>query len=65
MKKAALETSREKSVAVAEQQKVVCVDQYLPLRIRNVCCKQADITSRTPPPGPIKQLTICWQQSPN
>jgi hypothetical protein len=50
MKKAGLETSREKSDAVTEQQAVVCAVQHLPWCIRDVCCKEADITSRTPHP---------------
>jgi hypothetical protein len=58
MKKAALEANREKSVAVAEQQEVVCANQYLPWRIRDVCCKEADtyITSRiSRPPVLLKK----------
>jgi hypothetical protein len=50
MKKAGLEPNREKSDAVAEQQDVVCAGQHLPWRIQDVCCKEADITSRTPNP---------------
>jgi hypothetical protein len=50
MKKAGLEANREKSVAVAEQLEVVCADQHLPWCIRDVCCKETDITSRTPHP---------------
>jgi hypothetical protein len=51
MKKAGLEVNRETSDAVAEQQELVRADQYLPWRIRDVCCKEADITSRTPQPS--------------
>jgi hypothetical protein len=58
MKKAALETSREKSDAIAEQQEVVCANQFLPWRIQDVCCKEADtyITSRiSRPPVLLKK----------